>query len=160
VVRDGSRYLPEPAQAVVGSPLNVNSRSIQLGGSMSRQRPIRILLVAATLFGAAACTSDRSPAEPADEEEGVIVIRLGADLRFNPSSVMIPPGTTVRWVNDAAMFHTITPDSAGQPGAWTRRAVTGRNETFSHTFSEAGETYTYHCEPHLANGMTAVVRVQ
>lgn len=128
---------------------------------MPRLHMFRNALLAATLSGAAAaCMSDRTPAEPDDGENGIVVIRLGADLRFNPSSVTIPAGTTVRWVNDAAMFHTITPDSTLQPGVWTRRAVTGRSETFSHTFSQSGETYTYHCEPHLASGMTATVRVQ
>lgn len=128
---------------------------------MSRLLVFSIALLAATLSAvAAACTSDRTPAEPDNGDEGVVVIRLGADLRFNPASFTIPVGTTVRWVNDVAMFHTITPDSTVQPGVWTRRAVSGRNEAFSHTFSQAGETYTYHCEPHLANGMTATVRVQ
>jgi len=119
-----------------------------------------MVLLAATLSGTAtACTSDRSPAEP-EEVDGLVVIRLGADLRFNPSSLTVPAGTTVRWVNDVPMFHTITPDSTAQPGVWTRRVMNARNETFSDTFSQAGETYTYHCEPHLANGMTATVRVQ
>jgi plastocyanin len=96
---------------------------------MSRTRVLRNALLAAALSGAAAaCTSDRTAVEPETDDEDVVVIRLGADLRFNPSSVTIPAGTTVRWVNDAAMFHTITPGA--RPGNYNRVASVRLHECF------------------------------
>jgi plastocyanin len=124
------------------------------------QRLIHTLRAGVVTLILATCTSDRTPAGPDTPDDGVVVIRLGTDLRFNPSDVTVPAGTTIRWVNDAAMFHTITPDNAAQDGVWARRGVTASGEAFTHTFSRAGETYTYHCEPHLANGMTGTIRVQ
>jgi plastocyanin len=92
--------------------------------------------------------------------DGVVEIRLTASLRFEPGDIVIPRGTTVRWVNAAAVFHTITPDNAAQSGVWVRRTMNGTGETFTHTFAEAGQTYTYHCEPHLSAGMTGRIRVE
>lgn len=110
----------------------------------------------------ASCTSDRSPTpEPAGPDpEGSVTIRVTAGLQFQPSNVTIAPGTTVRWVNDAAIFHTVTADSGSQPGVWSRRSLNTAGETFSHTFARSGETYTYHCEPHVNQGMRGTIRVQ
>jgi plastocyanin len=78
---------------------------------------------------------------------------------FSPADVSIAPGTTVRWVNGDGQAHTVTPNNSGQTGVWARQASSTSGAIFLHTFSGAGE-YGYHCEPHQAQGMTGVVRVQ
>lgn len=86
----------------------------------------------------------------------VVEIRLTSGNRFNPSSVTISPGTTVRWVNDIDRFHTITPRSHSE---WVREEISAANATFVHTFETAG-TFEYFCEPHESEGMTGVITVQ
>jgi plastocyanin len=77
---------------------------------------------------------------------------------FNPSTVTITPGGTVTWTNAGPVAHTITPNNAGQTGAWPSRTVPAQQgATFSHTFSSAG-TFNYFCAVHA--GMTGTVRVE
>lgn len=76
---------------------------------------------------------------------------------FTPDNVQISAGTTVRWINDGNVAHTITPDAAGQAGAWASTNITTAGQTFEHTFNTSG-TYNYHCNVHA--GMSAVIRVQ
>ena len=51
-------------------------------------------------------------------------------------------GTTVTWVNDDAVIHTVT-DVDGQFDS----GFLGSGEGFSFTFTEPGE-YEYFCQPH------------
>lgn len=98
------------------------------------------------------------------------------EASFAPSSVTIPPGTTVRWKNTSDVEHTVTayedeiPDAAeyfasgGFDSERTaRNNVTGGlvapGETYDHTFDQAG-TYEYFCIPHESSGMTGSVRVE
>lgn len=78
----------------------------------------------------------------------VVTIHLTGSNTFSPDSVSIAPGTRVRWVNDVAMAHTITPDDADQPGVWTRRVVSAAGQVEEHVFTVADQTYGYFCEPH------------
>ena len=89
-------------------------------------------------------------------ETGVVEITLTSGLRFEPSDVTISPGTTVRWVNGAAMFHTITPDGHSE---WERQELSSDGETFTHEFTGAG-TFEYFCEPHESSGMTGSITVE
>jgi plastocyanin len=54
---------------------------------------------------------------PDDDFDGV-TINMTAGLLFAPADVTIDPGTRVRWVSAAAILHTITPNTPGQPGVW------------------------------------------
>ncbi|MGQ0561616.1 MAG: cupredoxin domain-containing protein [Gemmatimonadota bacterium] len=123
-------------------------------------------LLAPCVLLLATCTSERTGSVEPDTEgsdpggSGTVVIRLTAGLQFQPATVEIEPGTTVRWVNDGAIFHTVTPDNRQQPGVWARRGLTAAGETFSHTFTTSGQTYSYHCEPHESLGMRGTVRVR
>lgn len=77
---------------------------------------------------------------------------------FSPSEVTISRGSTVRWVNAAAIAHTITPTVTTQAGVWGNVNVPAQqNFTFSHTFNTAG-TFNYVCNLHA--GMTGRVTVQ
>lgn len=89
-------------------------------------------------------------------DTGIVEIRLTSGLRFEPSSVTISPGTTVRWVNAASMFHTITPDGHSE---WDRQEMSTEGQTFEHEFTEAG-AFPYFCEPHESAGMTGSITVE
>jgi len=74
-----------------------------------------------------------------------------ADNRFDPPTLNVPPGTTVKWANGGTHPHTIT-DRGGKfdsgdiaPGG-----------TYSVTFQTPG-TYRYYCKHHKGMEGTIVV---
>lgn len=93
---------------------------------------------------------DSSPTAPPDPDPGPAVTVEIHDNFFEPRSVTVEPGTTVRWVRRGELpDHTVTArdgsfDSGfafGEPGA-----------TFEHTFGGAadGRTFEYSCVTHEA----------
>jgi plastocyanin len=83
------------------------------------------------------------------------VVEVGAyDGRgFEPKTVNIAPGTTVRWTNHGKERHTVT----SRDGKFDAELAPG--ETFSATFIRAGATYRYYCKPHEKMGMVGEVVV-
>jgi plastocyanin len=77
---------------------------------------------------------------------------------FSPAALTITRGTTVRWIS-IDMPHTVTPDNPAQAGVWTGTGLLNAGETFEFTFNTPG-TYSYHCQPHRAAGMTGTIIVQ
>jgi plastocyanin len=66
------------------------------------------------------------------------------DNRFEPATLTVPAGTTVRWTNHGQHKHTVTSDA----GDWGSKEL--EHEGFYvYTFSQPG-TYPYHCEVHPA----------
>jgi len=61
---------------------------------------------------------------------------------FSPQEITIPPGTTVRWINDDETPHTIAAENAGftSPGLDT-------GDGYEHTFDKEGDV-TYFCSVH------------
>lgn len=86
-------------------------------------------------------------------------IHLTEGLAFSPGDIVIDRGTRVRWINDAAIPHTITPENTQQPGAWAAATVSAAGQTVEHTFNTAGVFY-YRCQPHHGQGMTGIIRVK
>jgi len=79
------------------------------------------------------------------------------NIAFSPRTITVTPGTTVVWVNQDPVAHTVTADDGSfdsgliQPGG-----------TYQRTFQQPG-TYPYHCRPHGGPGgvgMSGVVVVQ
>ena len=101
-------------------------------------------------------TSDVAFALTATDGGNVVEINLTTSLTFSPANPTIEPGTTVRWINDASIFHTITPDGHTE---WERQTLSSAGETFEHTFMDEG-SYPYFCEPHESQGMTGTITVQ
>ena len=89
-------------------------------------------------------------------------------MRFNPDTVTIKAGDTVKWTNPHNISHTVTFDpskAAAKENAVLPAGVepfdSGPVEeegTFSHTFTAKG-TYKYVCVYHEAMGMVGTVIV-
>ena len=73
------------------------------------------------------------------------------DMAFNPSTITVAAGTTIKWTNKDLVGHTVTSDS-GAFGSGT--LATG--DIFTFTFTVSG-SYPYHCTPHPTMTATVVV---
>lgn len=101
-------------------------------GSFARRLTMLLLLVGGAATGA--CTSSRTEPEPSPPSDpNAVEIRLTANLRFEPADVTIDPGTTVRWVNAANVFHTVTPNNSSQAGVWARATTSTSGLVLAHT---------------------------
>lgn len=81
--------------------------------------------------------------------EGDVEIRLHGD-RFTPEHVMVPPGSSVLWVNDDTRTHNVVADGFSSPdippgGHWR------------YSFDQPG-SYAYECANH--RGMDGVITVR
>lgn len=90
-----------------------------------------------------------------DPDANVVVVTL-TNYEFTPGDLTIEPGTTVRWVNQTSMLHTVTPDGHSE---WTAASLSEVGETFTHTFDTEG-AFPYYCSPHRSLGMTGSVTVE
>ncbi|MDD4969417.1 MAG: cupredoxin domain-containing protein [Paludibacter sp.] len=63
-------------------------------------------------------------------------------LSFSPKTLTVDSGTTVIWLNNEAITHTVTSDSA-----LFESSNLGKGDKYSHTFNIGG-TYAYHCKYH------------
>lgn len=75
-----------------------------------------------------------------------------SNFAFNPDSLTIIVGDTVRWTNNDSVGHTATQTN----GTFNSGTLTS-GETFTYTFAQAG-SYTYYCALHPS--MTATISVQ
>lgn len=88
-----------------------------------------------------------------------VTVTVGPGFSFNPSSVTIPPGDTVRW-SFVAPSHTTTSDATTGAEVWDSGVVASGN-SFSHTFTTIGD-HRYYCKTHSVPGgtfMNGVVHV-
>ncbi len=73
------------------------------------------------------------------------------DFSFQPDSITVPVGTTIRWINGDQVSHTVTSND----GKFDSSAIE-KDGQFNFTFSEPG-TYSYYCKIHPS--MKGVVTV-
>ncbi len=86
--------------------------------------------------------------------ETITIILSGGD--FNPGDLTVAVGTTVIWVNEDSVPHTVTADD----GLFESGILQG-GDTFEFTFTEAG-TILYYCRFHGGpggSGMSATITV-
>jgi len=92
-----------------------------------------------------------------------VVVAPEGDLAFDPGTVTVAVGDTVRWEWDGS-GHNVRPDSRPDGADWTGTPG-GAGETYdsgheyAHTFEVAGR-YEYYCAPHRSVGMTGAVVVE
>ena len=80
-----------------------------------------------------------------------------AQLAFEPSTVNIKAGDTVKFVNNKLAPHNAVFD--GHDEYSHSDLAFNPGESWEETFSEAG-TYDYYCEPHRGAGMVGKVIVE
>ncbi len=88
-------------------------------------------------------------------------VKMGADsgmLAFEPSTITIKAGDTVKWVNNKLPPHNIIFEG-GAADKSHDQLMFSPGESYEATFSEPG-TYTYYCAPHRGAGMTGKIVVQ
>ena len=94
--------------------------------------------------------SESSP-EPNPQRVTVEILRDAGTYDENPNNdyspnvIEIPVGTTVTWVNNDNMLHTVTADDGNFDSGFTTLQKNG--DTWSYTFTKKGES-PYHCAPH------------
>jgi plastocyanin len=98
----------------------------------------KILLIAGAL-AAAPVVAFAGDAQTAAVAPTVVEIH---NLKFNPPTLTIAPGTKVTWVNEDTSPHTVT-----DKGKVFRSAGLDTKDSFSFTFESAGE-FTYICTIH------------
>jgi plastocyanin len=76
------------------------------------------------------------------------------DFAFAPARIEIAAGTTVTWINDGAVPHTVTADDGT---AFASEIVAAEGGTFTFRFLRPG-TYAFHCAPHPYMRGVVVVR--
>ena len=97
-------------------------------------------------------------------------VKMGTDtgmLKFEPETLTIKPGDTVKWVNNKLSPHNAVFDSAKSPGDMAKsishkNLLFSPNESYETTFPKdapAGE-YSYYCEPHRGAGMIGKIIVE
>ena len=102
---------------------------------------------------------------PAESEDGAeeatvvtdVVITIdsfdpaNADRAYDPNDLTVAVGTTVRWTNADAVAHTVTSGvsdgTLGEADGVFDSGFLEQGQTFSYTFTEAGE-FDYFCTPH------------
>jgi plastocyanin len=70
-----------------------------------------------------------------------VTVRIDG-MRFDPPNITVKPGTTVTWVHDSQMPHTISGNADGLSSG-----TLYNGQQFSHTFSAPG-SYNYFCGLH------------
>jgi plastocyanin len=89
-----------------------------------------------------------------------VTVKMGADngaLKFEPSTVTIKAGDTVKWVNNKAFPHNVVVD--GHSELSHSKLMMKPQQEVTSTFDEPG-TYDYYCAPHRGAGMTGKVIVE
>ncbi len=101
--------------------------------------------------------ADSEPVVASTDDPNTINIPNGAydpanaATAYSPAVLSVAVGTTVTWINNDLVFHTITSGSSnGTTATADGRFDSGEvqpGESFEYTFDEAG-TFDYHCTPH------------
>lgn len=130
-----------------------------------------ILLTAAlVLTGVMGTPLARDYPAHADETAGnekVVEVRI-FNVAFEPKTITVEPGTTVRWVNRDPIDHDVTSgtaiagrrarqlDKTKFPDGKFQSGVFGKDGAYEHTFTEKG-THRYYCNIHPIMQATVIV---
>jgi plastocyanin len=77
-------------------------------------------------------------------------------FQFRPKAIEIPTGTTVTWINEDNIDHTVTSGTPEAPDPDFDSGAFGKGQSFSATFDRPGE-YAYFCAKHKS--MRGTVKV-
>ena len=96
----------------------------------------------------------------ASTQAATVQVKLGTDdgmLAFEPSSITIQSGDTIKFVNNKLAPHNAVFDGHEELSHADLAFAPG--ESWEETFSTAG-SYDFYCEPHRGAGMVGKVTVQ
>jgi plastocyanin len=125
----------------------------------------RLVLLIGVVVSVGGCASQNPPQAGGPAPGAVVVMHLHS---FEPSTVSIKSGQTVRWDNKSFIWHTVTADPAaakdpshvelpqGAPAFDSGKVEAGAS--YSRTFTVPG-TYRYICRPHETKGMLGTIVV-
>ncbi len=68
-------------------------------------------------------------------------------FQYQPARIQVKAGTTVTWMNEDEIFHTVTAWEPEKEGGRFDAALDGKGKSFSFTFSQPG-IYSYYCDRH------------
>jgi plastocyanin len=91
-----------------------------------------------------------------------VTVKMGADngmLAFEPSTVTIKKGDTIKWVNNKLPPHNIMFEDKAMADKSHDAMLFSPGESYEVTFDTAG-TYSYYCAPHRGAGMNGKVTVE
>jgi plastocyanin len=81
---------------------------------------------------------------PGTQARSTVSVKL---FQYQPGRIQVKAGTTVTWVNEDEIFHTVTAGEPEKKGSGFDGPLDGKGKSFSFTFSHPG-TYSYYCERH------------
>ncbi|WP_044492486.1 plastocyanin [Moorea producens] len=87
-------------------------------------------------------------------------VKMGTDsgqLKFEPSSLTIKAGETVKWVMNNIGPHNVVFEDA--PSLTHKNMLMAKGSSYTSTFDEPGK-YSYYCAPHRGAGMTGEIIVE
>lgn len=129
-------------------------RRIQVMKTLRRLRVALLVSVLSIALGA--CAGDGDTART-DENDPTVTVET---FQFAPDPVIARAGTTITFVNEDSIDHTVTAGTRDDP---TPMVFDGplpeKGSTFELTLDEPG-TYDYFCEIHPGPGMTARIIVE
>lgn len=102
-------------------------------------------------------------ATPRPEVAAEVAVGTGDGFQFDPESVTVSVGDTIRWVWETR-GHNVKPGDIPADADWTGtpgdEGETFQSEyVYAYTFEVAG-TYDYYCAPHESFGMTGSFTVE
>ena len=116
---------------------------------------LSVTLVAVLVVFAACEEAGSGDDDSGDADATAEVEMIGSE--FQPADIVVQVGDTVTWTNNDSIAHTVTAGTRDNPsGLFDSGSMSGA-ETFTHTFTSAGE-YDYFCEFHT--GMSGTVTVE
>jgi plastocyanin len=89
-----------------------------------------------------------------------VAVGPGGELVFDPETIQVTPGTTVKWVWEGDN-HNVVVESQPDDADWEGQPPDETYDTgheYEHTFETLG-TYDYFCQPHKSVGMVGTVEV-
>ena len=89
-------------------------------------------------------TTESSQASTDSKEQAAgdsVTVRIDG-MQFKPATIKVKPGTTVTWIHNSSMPHTVSGDADG-----LRSSTLYQGQKFSYTFNKAGD-FAYVCDLH------------
>ncbi len=97
--------------------------------------------------------ADQMPAQPESPAKAERKVSI-SNFTFSPATLEVPAGTTLRWVNDDDVPHTVL---GSDQGSVLRSPALDTSDSYSVVMSQPG-TYRYFCSLHPHMTGTIVVK--